>query len=266
MGFPLITSSSETAGSRHWGSGSCWPPVPGGHVLSMCRDPGQRIQAGIVVRALCCGSRLHNFPDTKRLAGPESGKAPRPAGRLAHHRGLVFALNLSPAGCQGVYRRELPAHNGEMALRFVSRWILLYAAGLYPRDGLSRGGAMSDAMDFLYSLKGETTWLINGVPLETSFGKAEYTCIAADTAPYWEHSYHRRIHLRERRSAFNALRSTVGRRHLGGRFISNAVGPFYLRSTKRFHGQGAALYPTPSSSFAWEFCFHIRLYRGLPAG
>ncbi len=163
----------------------------------------------------------------------EPGKALKPAGRFAQHRGAVFALDLS--------RQDVREYIAESYQRITEKWRydfialdLLYVTGIYPRDGLSRAGAMYDAMKFLTSLKDEaTTWLVNGVPLEPCFGKVEYTRICANTSPAWEHTYHKSIHLRERVSTLSALRSTVGRRHLNGRLSENATGPFHLKSTRK---------------------------------
>ena len=154
----------------------------------------------------------------------------RPAGRHSGHGGLYFALDLS--------RQDVRDHIAASIARFRDEWgfgflrlDLLYAAALYPPTGMSRGEAMNRAVDFLVSLKGSAVFEFSGVPLESAFGKSEYCRIGADTTPYWEHLFKRNIHGRERASTLNALRSTVGRRHLDGRFYSNSTDCFYLGSS-----------------------------------
>lgn len=172
------------------------------------------------------------FRTRKDWLACKPGKSPQVAGRLVQHRGAYFALNLS--------RQDVREYIAESYQRITKEWKygfvvldLLYVAGLYPRDGLSRGGAMNEAMEFLYSLKGDARWLAKGIPLDSSFGKVEYAQVCADSSPRWDPAFFRNIHLRERVSSLNALRSTVGRRHLNGRFISNAVGAFFLKSSWR---------------------------------
>jgi alpha-galactosidase len=110
---------------------------------------------------------------------------------------------------------------------------LLYAAALFPPKGMSRGEAMDTAMNVLVSAKGGAVYRLNGVPLGSAFGKAEYCRVAADTTPYWEDSFLRNIHCRERASTVNALRSTVGRRHLDGRLLSADTDAFRLRRRRK---------------------------------
>ncbi len=200
---------------------------------SLCAEiRGSGYKPGLWFAPFVVGVDSTIFRSRKNWLAREQGKPPRPAGRLLRHGGLVFSLDVS--------RDDVRKYIADNYRRMTENWHydlivldLLYAAGIYPRNGRSRGGAMNDAMRFLYSLKGDAKWILNGVPLESCFGNSGYVRIGSNTSPYWERPYYKNIHLRERESTRNALKSTIGRRQLNGRFFASAAGPFYLKSMKR---------------------------------
>ncbi len=171
------------------------------------------------------------FRNRKDWLAKEPGKRVKPAGWIPSHGGSFYALDLSRNDVKKYIAGSLERLRGEWGFSLI-KMDLLYAAALYPPEGKSRGEAMTDAMIFLHSLKGEAEYLLNSVPLESAFGKAEYCRIAAETTPFWEHPFTRNLHCRERFSTLNNLRSTVGRRHLDGRFFSNETGSFHLSNVK----------------------------------
>ncbi|OQX29231.1 MAG: hypothetical protein B0D92_04845 [Spirochaeta sp. LUC14_002_19_P3] len=172
------------------------------------------------------------FRTRKDWLAREPGKPLKPAGRISRGHKAVFALNLS--------RKDVREYITENYIRISKKWRynlivldMLYVAGLYSRDGLSRGGAMNEAIQFLYKLKHNTIWLVNGVPLAPCFGKTDYARVGADSSPCWEHPYYSKIHFNERPSTINALRSVVGRRQLNGRFFGSAAATFYLKNSAK---------------------------------
>lgn len=106
----------------------------------------------------------------------------------------------------------------------------LYAAGLRPRNGKSRGQIMYEAMGKLRELAGEVPILGCGVPLGSSFGRVDYCRISADVAPKWEDRRLKLLRYRERVSTINSLTSTRSRWPLGGRAFVNDPDVFILRS------------------------------------
>ena len=171
------------------------------------------------------------FRNRKEWLAKEPGKRVKPAGWIPSHGGSFYTLDLSRNDVKKYIAESIERLRGEWGFSLI-KLDLLYTAALYPPEGKSRGEAMTDAMSFLHSLKGKTEYLLNSVPLESAFGKAEYCRIAAETTPFWEHPFTRNLHCRERFSTLNNLRSTVGRRHLDGRFFSNDTGSFHLSCVK----------------------------------
>ena len=155
----------------------------------------------------------------------------RPAGRDPVLGGPYFALDVSSDGVRDYVSRSVARFRDEWGFVLI-KMDLLYAAALFPPSGMSRGEAFFSAMDILTSAKGDCVYELNGVPLAGAFGRTEYCRVAADTTPYWEHLFRRNIHCRERASTINALRSTVGRRHLDGRFFSADTDMFFLRNRR----------------------------------
>ena len=208
------------------------PGFPSGMSSLATEIRGSGYTPGIWTAPFVVGLDSAVFRTRKDWLAKENGRAPRPAGRPTHHGPPFFALNLS--------RPDVKQYIAESYRRMRDQWSFsflildyLYAAALCPPEGLSRGGAMNAAMDFLCSLKKNETWLCGAVPIESAFGRTEYCRIAADTTARWENRFLRSIHARERASTVNALRSTIGRRQLNARFFINAVDSFILRGTKR---------------------------------
>jgi len=186
---------------------------------------------GIWFAPFITGRESSIFRNRKDWLAKEPGKRAKPAGWIPSHGGLFYALDLSRHDVRAYIAGSLARIRDEWGFSLI-KMDLLYAAALFPPEGKSRGEAMNDAMNFLLSLKGDTEYLLNSVPLESAFGKAEYCRIGAETTPFWEHPFTRNLHCRERFSTLNNLRSTVGRRHLDGRFFSNDTGSFHLSSKK----------------------------------
>lgn len=163
----------------------------------------------------------------KEWLAHDSKNRVRPVGWLREYGGLLYALDLSRADVRDYIAGCVARFRDEWSFEFL-RLDLLYAAAFSPVPGKNRGEILRDAVDFLVSIKGNLKYEMSGIPLETAFGKTEYCRIAADTTPYWEHLYKRNIHARERASTINALRSTVGRKHLDGLFFANSVDAFHI--------------------------------------
>lgn len=135
-----------------------------------------------------------------------------------------------------IYKDEVRTYLKSVFKRVLEDWDFdmvkldfLYAAGLQPRLGRSRGVIMSDAMDFLRECCGNKTILGCGVPLAQAFGKVEYCRIGADIGLNWDMKSLKMLHHRERVSTVNSLRSTISRKLLSHRVFLNDPDVFILR-------------------------------------
>lgn len=108
----------------------------------------------------------------------------------------------------------------------------LYAACIMPRPHKTRGQVMHDAMEFLRQLVGNKLILANAVPLASAFGLVDYCKIGADMRPKWANPWMKFLGHRERPSTIMALRNTLGRWHLNGRFFQNTPSLFILKTEK----------------------------------
>lgn len=106
----------------------------------------------------------------------------------------------------------------------------LYAAGLIPRNGKSRGQLMCEAMEFLRKECGSKLILGCGVPLMPAFGLVDYCRIGCDVGLDWDDKLYMRIIHRERVSTKNAIGNTVFRRQLNGRAFLCDPDVFLLRN------------------------------------
>lgn len=109
----------------------------------------------------------------------------------------------------------------------------LYAAGMVPFEGRTRGQVMSEAMKLLRKLVGKKEILGCGVPLLPAAGQVEYCRIGADVDLKWKNSLLKKLNFRERVSTISSLQSTIGRHHLNGRAFLNDPDVFILRDYKK---------------------------------
>ena len=105
----------------------------------------------------------------------------------------------------------------------------LYAACIVPRKDKTRGELMAEAMDFLRECAGDALILACGVPLASTFGKADYCRIGCDVTLDWNDKPHMRLMHRERVSTKNSILNTVFRRQLNGRAFLSDPDVFLLR-------------------------------------
>jgi alpha-galactosidase len=208
------------------------PGFPSGMSSLAAEIKGSGYVPGIWFSPFIVGRESSVFRNRKEWLAKDAGRRLKPAGWIPSIGGTFFALDLSLADVRDYIAESIRRIREEWDFGLI-KMDLLYAAALYPPEGKSRGEAMSDAMNFLHSLKGGSEYLLSSVPLESAFGKAEYCRIGAQTTPFWEHRFTRNIHSRERFSTLNNLRSTVGRRQLNGRFFSNDTDIFHLSSGRK---------------------------------
>ncbi|MBK8193986.1 MAG: alpha-galactosidase [Lewinellaceae bacterium] len=142
--------------------------------------------------------------------------------------GWYFALDF--------YNNDVRNHLGGVFHLILEQWgydlvklDFLFAVCLSPPSGKTRGQVMSEAMEFLRKLTGRKQILACGVPLGAAIGQADYCRIGGDIHLSWEHRLLDFLRMRERVSTLSALRSTLGRWQLNGRFFQNDPDVFILR-------------------------------------
>lgn len=105
----------------------------------------------------------------------------------------------------------------------------LYAVCMVPQRNKTRGQVMTEAMEFLRECVGDKLILGCGVPLGPAFGKVDYCRIGCDVSLDWNDKFYMKLFHRERVSTLNAIRNSIGRRHLNGRAFLNDPDVFLLR-------------------------------------
>lgn len=143
-------------------------------------------------------------------------------------QGDFYALNIYLPAVRDYLRAVFHRIIHEWGYRFL-KLDFLYAAARVPFSGRSRGMIMSDAMDLLSTLSGDTVTLGCGVPLAYAAGRNHYCRVGADVALKWEDKALKLLGYRERVSTVNSLRSTIGRRGLNGRAFMNDPDVYILR-------------------------------------
>ncbi|MCO5231077.1 MAG: alpha-galactosidase [Chitinophagales bacterium] len=114
----------------------------------------------------------------------------------------------------------------------------LYGACLVPRNGRSRAGVMSDAMQLLREAVGNDKLILGcGVPLGSGMGTTDYCRIGADVHLTWDIKSLKWCNNRERASTLLAVTNTINRRQLNGYAFINDPDVLMLRKKKQFLNQ-----------------------------
>lgn len=157
---------------------------------------------------------------------------PVPAGNNPFNwSGYFYALKCEIPEVRSYLEKVFSVLYREWGFRLV-KLDFLYAAGIKPRNGRSRGMIMQQAMDLLQSIIAQyedLKVLACGVPLASAFFFADYCRIGSDVSPKWEDRRLAFMRFPERVSTLNSLKSTVGRNMLNYRFFVNDPDVFFLR-------------------------------------
>lgn len=136
---------------------------------------------------------------------------------VAPHWGGMLALNTRHPGVRDYVRRCVSTMTGVWGFSLLKA-DFLYAACMFPHDGMNRGQLMADALGLLREAAGEACVVMGGgVPLSSAFGVLDYARVGCDVRPGWDGLLHMRLLHRERASAKNNIASTRGRCALDGR-------------------------------------------------
>ena len=110
----------------------------------------------------------------------------------------------------------------------------LYAAAMFPSNGMSRGQKMHSAMKFLRECCGGKLMFADHVPLMSAFGVADYCSVTCDAVTDKLPAYIRAKSFRESPSVKNAANDMVFRRHLNNRAFLSATCTLSLDEKQRF--------------------------------
>lgn len=169
---------------------------------------------------------VHDHPDW--LLRDAQGN-PVKAGHNPGWSGFFYSLDVANPAVQSylaeVFHQVLSVWHFDLV-----KLDFLYAACRKAPDGKTRGQVMSEAMQFLRTIAGQSLILGCGVPLGPAFGQVDFCRIGGDVALKWEDRLLSAVHYRERVSTVCALQNTISRRHLNGTAFWNDPDVSILRS------------------------------------
>jgi alpha-galactosidase len=161
--------------------------------------------------------------DGERLV--EAGYNPGWGGLL---NGTYYVLDHDLPEVQAHLHRVFDTVLGEWGFDLV-KLDFLFAAGLLPHNGKSRGQRMYSAMQLLRECCGDKLILGCGVPLAAAWGLVDYCRIGPDVGLNWDMRSAKLVNMRERISTYNAMGNAIARRHFSGRMFANDPDVFILR-------------------------------------
>jgi len=189
-------------------------------------------QPGLWLAPFICDAKSRLWRENYDWVLKDENGRPVKAGWNPGWNGWFYALDFYAPGFQTWLRKVFDTIFNQWEFQMV-KLDFLYAVGLRPNCGRSRGRIMTEAMDFLHQLCQDKLILGCGVPLAQAASRVDYCRIGSDVAPYWEDSFLRCIGYRERVSTRNSLFSTLHRHMLDQRLFRNDPDVFILRDGKR---------------------------------
>jgi alpha-galactosidase len=142
--------------------------------------------------------------------------------------GNFYALNYRHPELRAYLKRVFQQLVEEWGFRLL-KLDFLYAAALEAPEGVTRGRAMREAMEFIREISGDAEILACGVPLLSAAGLVDYCRIGGDVGLTWEDSRLKAIAYPERVSTINSIRNCINRRSLDGVFFGNDPDVYILR-------------------------------------
>ena len=199
-----------------------------GYLSSLIHDSGFR--AGIWLAPFICEKKSKIFREKNHWILRDRSGRPCTAGE-----GRFLVLDF--------YNGEVRAFVRRIFDVFLNEWeydILkvdyLYAAGLCPPAGKSRGQVIGEVMKFIRECAGKKEIMACGVPLGSAFGLADYCQAGSEPTLKWEDHIFSFINFRERASTVNSIVSTQSRYQLDGNVFRNATGAIALSGNTSLAG------------------------------
>lgn len=194
-------------------------------IAAAIREHG--FEPGLWLAPFICDRRARIYRENPEWLLRDRRGRPVKAGYNPGWNGWFYALDFYAPGFKDYLRRVFAQLRDEWGYRLF-KLDFLYAAALLPGRGKTRGAIMTEAMDFIRDVAGESKLLGCGVPLGPAMGRVDYCRIGSDVASFWDLPL-KGLSYRERYSTGNSLRSTAGRYHLDRRAFRNDPDVFLLR-------------------------------------
>ena len=186
-------------------------------------------QAGLWIAPFVCESASQLYANHPEWILRDSRGRPIRAGYAPHWSGRFFALDFYHSSFQAYLRDVLNTFTKDWGFQLL-KLDFLYAVCLLPRKDKTRGEILFDAIQFIVEHTHNAKLLACGAPLGPLFGLVDFCRVGADIHLKWEHNLLRFLRNRERVSTILALRTSLGRHHLNGRFFQNDPDVFILRT------------------------------------
>lgn len=184
-------------------------------------------QPGLWLAPFICDHRSRIYRENPDWLMRDRRGKPVRAGYNPNWNGWFYALDFYAPGFQDYLGRIFKTLQDDWGYRLL-KIDFLYAAALMPWQGKTRGAVMTEVMEFIRAQTKQSRILGCGVPLGPAMGRVDYCRIGSDTAPLWD-LWFKGFSYRERGSAGNSLRSTIGRYHLDRQAFRNDPDVFILR-------------------------------------
>ena len=222
---------------------------PGG-LERICKSIKQAgYKPGITISPFVCSSKSLLYKERKELLARDSKGNLICIGRSRSLGGKLFLIDIyNPEGERYIKRliKNLISNTGFEVLKLD----FLYAASLHggKEFGRTRAQSMNHALKIIRKYAGEIPVIACAVPLASGFGLFEHVSVAPELSATWSKKATGIFcrNTRENESAYNAILTSITRRHLNSRAFGSDTCTFSLRKyrTKLSNVQQEALYKT----------------------
>jgi len=222
---------------------------PGGleRICKMIKHSGY--MPGITISPFVCSSKSLLYKERKELLARDGKGKLICIGKSGNLGGRLFLVDLyNPEGEKYIKRliKNLVTDTGFEILKVD----FLYAASLNAGKGFgrTRAQAMEHALGIIRRYAGQTPVIACAVQLASAFGLFEHVSVAPELSAKWEKHSRGAFcgMMREKESVYNAIQTSITRRHLDSRAFGSDACTFSLRKyrTKLSNVQQESLYKT----------------------
>lgn len=183
---------------------------------------------GIWIAPFICSSKSTIYKNHKEWLLKNSQNIEVTAGWDSSLGGKILALDIQNEEFRN-YMKEVFDYIRYCGFEFVNV-DYMYASCMIPGKGKNRGMVLDEAISFIGEISDGMRIMLSGTPLVNAFKKVDYCSVSCLNAYSWENLAEKNSNLKERRSVYNSLVSTLNRYKLNKNFFNSVSGIFTLKN------------------------------------
>ncbi len=182
---------------------------------------------GLWLAPFICNGKSNIYKNHKEWLLKNSQNTEVMAGRESSLGGKIYSLDIQNEDFRK-YLMDVFNYFRYCGIEFINV-DYLYACCMVPNGGKNRGMILSEAITYIEELSKGMKIMLSGTPMVNAFKKVDYCSVGCINDFTWENSSEKNSNLKERRTVYNLLISSLNRYNLNKNMFNNASGIFTLK-------------------------------------